>query len=112
MRIAEICPTCATYTNATCVLYGGDYLSTLDVSPLDPLDDILVAINDKFPALSGAGNPSATPSFIGQLYIDTSVPRLWVAMATDSANWGLLATISTTTTTTTATPTTTTTTTV
>ena len=46
MRIAEICPNCATYINASCILYDGDYLSNIDVSPLDPLDEILEKLND------------------------------------------------------------------
>lgn len=101
MRVAEICPNCATYTNASCILYDGEYLSSIDVSPLDPLDDILSNINDTFSALSGSGEPSTIPLFIGQLYIDTSVPELWIGMGTSSVNWGLLSSISTTTTTTT-----------
>ena len=46
MRVAEICPECATYINAACIIYNGEYLSNIDVSPLDSLDDILVKIND------------------------------------------------------------------
>lgn len=111
MRTAEICPVCATYINASCVLYDGDYLSAIDVSPLDPLDDILGNINTAFTALSGSGIPTATPAFVGQLYIDTSGLDLWIGMGTSSANWGLVGEISTTTTTTTIAPTTTTTTT-
>lgn len=45
MRTAEICPTCATYTNALCVIYNGVYLSTLDIEPLDDLETILGKIN-------------------------------------------------------------------
>jgi hypothetical protein len=102
MRVAEICPNCATYINASCILYDGDYLSTLDVSELDSLDEILSNINDTFTALSGAGEPASIPTFIGQLYINTSGPELWIGMGTSSVNWGFIADISTTTTTTTA----------
>lgn len=45
MRIAEICPNCATYINASCILYDGPYLSCIDVSPLDPLDEILAKLD-------------------------------------------------------------------
>jgi len=52
MRVAEICPDCATYINAACIIYNGEYLSNIDVSPLDSLDDILVKINDALGALT------------------------------------------------------------
>ena len=102
MRVAELCPNCATYINASCIIYDGDYLSTLDVAPLTSLDEALENINNTFTALSGAGIPSTIPLFVGQLYIDTTGPDLWIGLGTSSANWGLVAEISTTTTTTTA----------
>src|SRR5690348_6441628 len=102
MRVADLCPNCATYINASCIIYDGDYLSTIDVSPLTSLDEILENINNTFTALSGAGVPSTIPLFVGQLYIDTTGPDLWIGMGTASVNWGLVAEISTTTTTTTA----------
>lgn len=45
MRTAAICPTCATYTNAVCVIYDGPYLSNLGINPMSSLDDILQQIN-------------------------------------------------------------------
>lgn len=46
MRTAAICPTCATYTNAVCVIYDGPaVLTNIPASPLDNLDEILVALN-------------------------------------------------------------------
>ena len=45
MRTANICPTCAVYTNALCTIYNGPYLDLLDVAPLDNLEDILYKIN-------------------------------------------------------------------
>lgn len=45
MRIAEICPDCATYINASCILYDGPYLPNLDISPLDSLEDILIKLD-------------------------------------------------------------------
>jgi hypothetical protein len=47
MRTAAICPTCATYTNAVCVLYDGPYLSNLDIAPLTDLEEIIGIINSK-----------------------------------------------------------------
>lgn len=48
MRTAAICPTCATYTNAVCVIYDGPYLATLDIAPLTNLEEIIEKINTKF----------------------------------------------------------------
>lgn len=45
MRTAAICPTCATYENAVCVLYNGELLNNIDVSPLDSLEVALQSIN-------------------------------------------------------------------
>lgn len=46
MRTAAICPTCATYTNAVCVLYDGPaVLTNIPANPLDNMDQILVALN-------------------------------------------------------------------
>lgn len=101
MRVAELCPTCATYINATCVIYNGVYLSSIDVAPLTSLDEILGNINSTFIALSGAGVPTTVPAFVGQLYIDTASLDLWIGMGTSSVNWGLVSPIVTTTTTTT-----------
>lgn len=102
MRIADPCPNCVTYINASCVVYNGATLSSIGVSPLTTLDEILSKINSTFPALTGTGAPTTIPKFIGQLYIDTSVPEVWIGMGTTSVNWGRLSNISTTTTTTTA----------
>jgi len=101
MRIAEICPDCATYINAECIIYNGEYLSTLDVAPLTSLDEILLNVNNSFSALSGSSTPSTIPTHIGQLYLQTTGPILWIGLGTSSINWGSLGIISTTTTTTT-----------
>ena len=45
MRTAAICPTCATYENALCILYNGPYLSCIGVSPLDSLETALGLID-------------------------------------------------------------------
>ena len=49
MRIATICPTCATLVNALCVIYDGDYLANIGAEPGDTLEDILVKINAALP---------------------------------------------------------------
>lgn len=113
MKVASICDTCATYINATCIIYNGVYLPVLDVSPLDALDDILGNINAAFAAQSGAGDPTTQiPLYIGQYYLDTSTNGLWIGLGTTSVNWGYIGVVATTTTTTSTSSTTTTTTTV
>lgn len=57
MRTAAICPTCATYENALCVLYNGEYLSNIDVEPLDSVQTALEKIDL---ALAGESGTSGT----------------------------------------------------
>jgi len=95
MRIAEICPTCATYINAACVIYDGPYLSNIDVSPLDPLDQILGNINDNLVPVTGTGAPTNNAVYIGQLYVDTSTGDIYYAVTTGSgpADWVLFSSL-------------------
>ncbi len=111
MRIAEICPTCATYINASCILYDGEYLSNLDIAPLDSLEDILEKIDELIAITSGSGIPTLVPEFVGQYYIDNATQNLYIGLSDTIPNWGLVGAVVTTTTTTTVAPTTTTTTT-
>lgn len=101
MRIAELCPVCATYINASCIIYNGDYLSSIDVAPLTSLDEILGDINETFVVPMESGTPSDVPAFVGQFYVDTSTMILWIGLSDTIPNWGFLGEISTTTTTTT-----------
>jgi len=111
MRVAEICPTCATYINASCIVYDGDYLPSTDVSPMDTLDEALSKIDEAFPMQEGVGVPSSVPVYIGQLYL-ASNGNLYIGLSTSVPNWGLVCTVITTTTTSSTSSTTTTTTTV
>ena len=45
MRTAAICPTCATYENAVCVIYNGLALTNINVPPLTNLEVALVNID-------------------------------------------------------------------
>lgn len=45
MRTAAICPTCATYINAACIIYNGPNLLNINTLTLDNLEDILGNIN-------------------------------------------------------------------
>jgi hypothetical protein len=114
MRTAAICPTCATYENALCILYNGEYLENIDVTPLDSLEtalvnidttvaDINTEINNAFSEinfvtslltpLNGEGAPSSSAAFIGQLYVDVTAPALYyaVSIGSGSADWVQLA---------------------
>ncbi len=101
MRIAEICPDCATYINASCILYDGEYLSNIDVSPLDSLVTILEKLDTAVEAATGSGEPSNVPAFVGQFYINTAVPALYIGLSDTLVDWGFVAILVTTTTTTT-----------
>lgn len=117
MRIADICPTCATYTNSICVIYDGVYLSNIDASPLDPLDTIFanintvigeinVDINDiindittldtKYLPLTGTVVPIINASFVGQLYVNTATSDFYLADSTGggATDWTELAKVS------------------
>ena len=96
MRTAAICPTCATFTNAVCVIYDGVYLENIDVTPLDSLETALVNIDTavgNLTPLHGIVPPTANASFIGQVYIDTAAPAMYYAISTGSgaADWVELA---------------------
>ena len=45
MRTAEICPTCATYINALCVIYDGDALPNTQIGPNTNMKDALSLID-------------------------------------------------------------------
>jgi hypothetical protein len=83
MRTAAICPTCAVYENAKCILYNGAYLSNADINPLDSLEDALKSINDNLVPRSGTSAPSAAAIYLGQLYVRTSgATNLYYAQTT------------------------------
>lgn len=112
MRVADICPTCATFINASCIIYGGEqYLSNILVEPLESLDEILEDINNAFPASVSSGAPTAIPQYVGQLYYDSTNSVLYVGLSNTIPNWGNLGSVITTTTTTSTSSSTTTTTT-
>jgi len=93
MRTAAICPTCATYENALCIIYNGPYLANINVSPLDDLPTALASINDNLVPVHGTGAPSNNAIYIGQLYVDTSGPGLYYAQSIGGGplDWVLLA---------------------
>lgn len=66
MRTAAICPTCATYTNAVCVLYDGPFLSNIGVSPMDNLQSALQSIDGAVSAI----NTQLSAGYNGDVIID------------------------------------------
>ena len=91
MRTAAICPTCATYENALCILYNGEYLSAIDVAPLDSIEIALENINTTIANLpvgtsgtSGSSGTSGT-SISTILSSGTYTPTLTLISAIESA---------------------------
>jgi hypothetical protein len=107
MRTAAICPTCATYENAICVLYDGPYLPCTGISPLDSIAEALAKIDAAICALGGTTTTSTTSTTTTAGPTTTTTTTTSVEPTTTTTT----SVAPTTTTTTTATPTTTTTTT-
>jgi len=96
MRTAAICPTCAVFENALCILYNGEYLTNIDVNPLDSLEVALEKINDNLVPVTGSGAPTAGAIYLGQLYLRTTVaPNLYFAKSTGTGalDWRILLSI-------------------
>jgi len=94
MRTAAICPTCATYENALCIIYNGNYLPNIQVSPLESLPSILTKINNNLVPLSGTTTPSSSATYLGQLYLNTTKSMLYFAksIGTGATDWNLVLT--------------------
>ncbi len=79
MRTAEICPTCAVYQNAECIIYNGPYLPNAVVNPGDDLENILGSIDKNLVPLVGLGIPLVPATHIGQLYVDNNTSMVYYA---------------------------------
>lgn len=65
MRTAAICPTCATYENAVCVIYNGPTLSNINVPPLTDLQTALGSIDSSIGSVIALINAvAANPIFL------------------------------------------------
>ena len=83
MRTAAICPTCAVFENALCVLYNGPYLTNIDVNPLDSLEVALEKVNNNLVPVTGSGAPTAGAIYLGQLYLRSAgAKNLYYAQTT------------------------------
>jgi hypothetical protein len=94
MRTAAICPTCATYENAKCILYNGSYLTNIKVNTLDSLETVLGKINTNLVPLYGTTAPSSSATYLGQTYLNTAKSMLYFAKAvgTGANDWSLVLT--------------------
>ena len=86
MRTAAICPTCATYENALCIIYNGPYLTNIKANPLEDLPTILSKINTNLVPLSGTTAPSSSATYLGQTYLNTTTNILYGPKT--SSGWG------------------------
>jgi hypothetical protein len=94
MRTAAICPTCATYENALCIIYNGPYLNNIDVNPLEDLPTILGKINTNLVPKTGTTAPSIPATYLGQTYLNTTTKLLYFAksVGTGATDWNLVLT--------------------
>lgn len=94
MRTAAICPTCAVYENALCIVYNGPYLTNIKVNPLEDLQSILAKINTNLVPLSGITAPTSSATYLGQTYLNTTKSILYVAksVGTGAADWNIVLT--------------------
>ncbi len=93
MRTAEICPTCAVYQNAECIIYNGPYLTNLFVNPGDDLQSILGNINNNLVPLTGVGVPDVVSSapqspapYVGKLYVDDVTSLVYYAKSAGTSS--------------------------
>ena len=93
MRTAEICPTCAVYQNAECIIYNGPYLTNLFVNPGDDLQSILGNKNNNLVPLTGVGVPDVVSSapqspapYVGKLYVDDVTSLVYYAKSAGTSS--------------------------
>jgi hypothetical protein len=94
MRTAAICPTCATYENAKCIIYNGSYLTNIQANPLESLESILAKINNNLVPKTGTTVPTTSATYIGQLYLNTTNSILYFAksVGAGSNDWNVVLT--------------------
>ena len=96
MRTAEICPTCAVFQNAECIIYNGDYLGNAVVNPGDDLQTILGNINVNLVPSFSTSTPVSPAPYVGKIHVNQSVPggKVYIAnIAGTSSDWELLLTV-------------------
>jgi len=91
MRTASICPTCATFENALCVLYNGAYLTNTKIALGDSLETALGKINSNLVPLTGTVAPTTNAIYLGQQYLNTVTNQLYYAksVGAGASDWTL-----------------------
>jgi hypothetical protein len=94
MRTAAICPTCATYENAKCIIYNGSYLTNIQANPLESLESILAKINNNLVPRTGTTAPTTSATYLGQSYLNVAKSMFYVAksVGTGASDWNLVLT--------------------
>jgi len=89
MRTAAICPTCAVYENAKCIIYNGPILTNINVNPLEDLES-----NNNLVPKTGTTAPSIPATYLGQTYLDTTTKILYFAksVGTGATDWNIVLT--------------------
>jgi hypothetical protein len=95
MRTAAICPTCATYENALCIIYNGPYLTNIQANPLEDLQSVLAKINTNLVSKTGTTAPTIPATYLGQTYLNVAKSMLYVAKGinTGATDWNLVLTV-------------------
>ena len=84
MRTAAICPTCAVYENALCIIYNGPYLNNIDVNPLEDLETILGKINTKLVPKTGTTAPTSTTTTFTKHTGGRGVHKCWELLSDET----------------------------
>ena len=79
MRTAEICPTCAVFQNAECIIYNGPYLANAIINPGDNLENILGSIDKNLVPSYSTSTPSSPAPYVGKLYVDDVTSLVYYA---------------------------------
>ena len=97
MRTAEICPTCAVFQNAECIIYDGDYLGNAVVNPGDNLQTILGSINVNLAPSYTTSTPVSPAPYVGKIHVDQSTEgKVYIAnLAGTASDWEVLVTLPT-----------------
>lgn len=96
MRTAEICPTCAVYQNAECIIYNGRYLGNAVVNPGDNLQNILASINLNLVPSYNTSTPVSPAPYVGKIHVDQSIEggKVYIAnLAGTPSDWEILLTV-------------------
>jgi hypothetical protein len=96
MRTAEICPTCAVYQNAECIIYNGPYLANAVINPQDDLQSILGLIDVNLVPSYTEASPVSPAPYVGKIHVDQTAVggKVYIAnLAGTASDWEVLLTV-------------------